>query len=391
MVREMFEEGIRLKAKHGADKVYDFSLGNPDLPPPDSFLRELERTVESCDGPGVHGYMPNGGWPYVREAVADYLTETNPEIGASFKGLHAILTVGAAGAMNCALKALLDPGDEVIVLAPFFMEYRFYADNHGGSVKVAQTDERFRPDPENVVRQVTSRTRAVIINTPNNPTGAIYDEGELKALGEAMEKASRTLAKPLFLISDEPYRKIAFKGATPPSVFACYRNTLAVTSFSKDLSIPGERLGYVAVSPLLEEAGILSDALVLANRILGSVNAPSLMQRAVKNVLRESSDLAVYERRSDIMAEGLTKAGYDLVRPQGTFYLFPRSPLEDDAAFTDILREELILAVPGSGFGRPGHFRLSLCVGEEAIRASLPRFAKAMEKARDVSRKGRET
>ncbi|MDR1081606.1 MAG: pyridoxal phosphate-dependent aminotransferase [Deltaproteobacteria bacterium] len=381
MVRKMFEEGIRLKAEHGKDKVFDYSLGNPDLPPPESFVNALRSAAVDGEAPGVHGYMPNGGWPDVREAVAEYLTAINPGLGVPFGGRHVVMTVGAAGAMNCVLKALLDPGDEVIALAPYFMEYGFYADNHGGVLKPIQTDEAFRPDPDRVLAAVTPRTRALIVNTPNNPTGAVYSEGELHALGEALDEAGRIAGRPVFLISDEPYRKIVFGGLEAPSVFSAYRHSIAVTSFSKDLSIPGERLGYAAVSPLVDGAEELVSALVLANRILGSVNAPSLMQRVVKGLLRDSADLSVYETRSGILAEALAEAGYELTRPQGTFYLFPRSPVPDDMGFAETLRDELILAVPGSGFGRPGHFRLSLCLDEKMIRKSIPAFTRARKRA----------
>ncbi|MDR1041847.1 MAG: pyridoxal phosphate-dependent aminotransferase [Deltaproteobacteria bacterium] len=382
MVRKMFEEGIRLKAEHGKGNVFDYSLGNPDLPPPESFINGLRDAVTGGEVSGVHGYMPNGGWPEVREAVAAYLTETNPGIKVPFAAEHAVMTVGAAGGMNCVFKAILDPGDEVIALAPYFMEYRFYVDNHGGLLKVAETDDRFRPVPDKVLAAVTPRTRAVIINTPNNPTGAVYTASELKSLGDALDEASKRLARPVLLVSDEPYRKIVFGGCAAPSVFEAYSHSIVVTSFSKDLSIPGERIGYAAINPAMEGAGELSGALVLANRILGSVNAPSLMQRVVKGILKDSAELGIYEGRSKILADALTDLGYELVRPQGTFYLFPKSPLEDDLAFTETLRRELILAVPGIGFARPGYFRLSLCLDGDMIVKSLTAFAKALARAK---------
>jgi aspartate aminotransferase len=382
MVRRMFEEGARLKAIHGEDWVYDYSLGNPDLPPPASFARALRYAAAEAGAPGYHGYMPNGGWPDVRDEVAAYLAEINRGLSARFTGENVVMTVGAAGAINCALKAILNPGDEVIVLAPYFMEYRFYVENHGGSIVVAETDDSFRPVPESVARAVTPRTRALIVNTPNNPTGAVYTAQELEALGEALSEAMRMYGRRVYLISDEPYRKIIFGGAKAPSVFGAYRISIVATSFSKDLSIPGERLGYAAVNPRLDGWEEVSAAMILANRILGSVNAPSLMQRTVKGLLRESAELGAYEARSMLLADALEAEGYGLVRPQGTFYLFPRSPLPDDLDFVELLREELVLAVPGIGFGRPGHFRLSLCLDEGKIRASLPSFARALANAR---------
>jgi aspartate aminotransferase len=380
LVRKMFEEGIKLKSEHGKDQVFDYSLGNPDLSPPESFTREI-RTASLDTTPGVHGYMPNGGWPDVRKAVAQHLTGEYPEIGRPFLASDVIMTVGAAGALNCVLKALLDPGDEVITLSPCFMEYLFYVDNHGGILRLAQTDRHFRPVPENVDALINEKTRVLLINTPNNPTGAVYTDTELKVLGELLTEANKKLPRPIFIVSDEPYRKIVFGGSTAPSVFAAYPYTIVVTSFSKDLSIPGERLGYAAVSPQACEDGELSDALTLCNRILGSVNAPSLMQRAVKGCLGDTADVAVYERRSRFLSDALSALGYVLTKPQGTFYLFPESPIPDDLAFTEILRGELVLAVPGSGFARPGYFRLSLCLDEAMIRRSVPAFARALGKA----------
>jgi aspartate aminotransferase len=261
------------------------------------------------------------------------------------------------------------------------MEYRFYVENHGGVLKVAETDALFRPVAENIIKAITPKTRAVIVNTPNNPTGAVYTLEELKALAGALEEAGKKLSKPIFLISDEPYRKIVFGGLKVPSVYDAYKYSIVVTSFSKDISIPGERLGYAAVNPLIEEVGDLCGALVLANRILGSVNAPSLMQRVVRHILPLSADLSQYEDRSRFAAEMLTNIGYELVKPDGTFYLFPKSPIPDDLEFVNILRETLILAVPGAGFGRPGYIRLSLCLNLNMIKASLSSFAKAAEKA----------
>jgi aspartate aminotransferase len=301
----------------------------------------------------------------------------------TFQEKDVVMTVGAGGGLNCVFKAILDPDDEVLVLAPCFMEYRFYVENHGGKLVTVETDSSFRPVHENIRKAVTDKTRAIIVNTPNNPSGAVYTEKELKTIGECLEEASARTGRPVFLISDEPYRKITFRGLIAPSIFKAYHCSLVVTSFSKDLSIAGERLGYVAANPAMEESDDLLAALVLANRILGSVNAPSLMQRVVKGLLKESADLSVYERRSKLLTEALQKAGYTLVKPEGTFYLFPRSPIPDDLKFTDILRDELILAVPGRGFGRSGHFRLSLCLDEALIQDSIPGFARALARAKE--------
>ncbi|MDR2458178.1 MAG: pyridoxal phosphate-dependent aminotransferase [Clostridiales Family XIII bacterium] len=381
LVRKMFETGVELKQKFGIESVFDYSLGNPDLPPPQSFSDNLQKIIRD-NRRGIHSYMPNGGWPEVRKTVAEYLTKTyREEIFQKFLSDHVIMTVGAAGALNCVLKTLLDPGDEVIVLSPFFMEYQFYVSNHSGILKIAETDKDFRPDILNIEKAITSKTRVVLINSPNNPTGTVYTAKELNNLGEILSKASKKLNKPIFLIADEPYRKIAFKGIKVPAVFAAYEYTIAVTSFSKDLSIPGERLGYIAVSPRIEEISELSLGLVLANRILGSVNAPSLFQLASMNLLEEMVDIKEYEKRSELLTMALKETGYSLIPPAGTFYLFPESPIPDDLEFTNILQEELILAVPGRGFNRKGYFRLSLCLDIEMIQKSIPLFAKARKKA----------
>ncbi|MDR2140667.1 MAG: pyridoxal phosphate-dependent aminotransferase [Deltaproteobacteria bacterium] len=380
MVRRMFEEGVKLKNAHGPSNVFDYSLGNPDLPPPTRFNQVTSDLLRDNE-PGSHGYMNNAGWLDVREKMAAYLTRT---IGQGLTepldpGL-VIMTVGAAGAMNIVLKAILNPGNSVVVLAPYFMEYNYYISNHGGEVTVAQTDLFFRPDLNNLSSKVTDKTAALIINSPNNPTGVIYTSEELTTIGQILSEASHKFGRPILLIADEPYRKLAFNNKTVPSVFPAYPYSVVVNSFSKDLSLAGERIGYAAINPEMPEGSALMEAMVLANRILGFVNAPSLAQKVVVELLEESVDLDIYHRRQELLIYELTRMGYDLVKPEGTFYLFPKSPLNDDLAFIDLLREQLILAVPGTGFGRPGYFRLSLCLSEEMIKASLTGFAKAISK-----------
>jgi aspartate aminotransferase len=382
MVRQMFEEGIKLKLQYGKDAVFDYSLGNPDLPPPASFKKALFLAATD-ERPGVHGYMPNAGIPEVRDEAAKYLTETHwDELNEIFYPGHVVMTIGAAGALNCAFKAILDPGDEVLALAPYFMEYAFYADNHGGVLRVAETDRSFRPDPQKVWEKITPKTKALLINTPTNPTGAVYTADELKSLGEVLAKAEARFKREILLISDEPYRKLVFGGKKAPSVFAAHPNTISCTSFSKDLSIPGERLGYLAVSPKMRGGDEAAAAIILANRILGGVNAPALAQRAVEHLFHGQANLGAYEERAGFLAERLLGMGYLLTRPEGAFYLFPQSPIPDDLVFTSLLREENILAVPGEGFCRPGHFRLSLCLDLKMIEKSLGGFSRALEKAR---------
>ena len=384
MVRQMFEEGRLLKIKYGRDSVFDYSLGNPDLEPPRAFRKALLEAVND-DRPGLHAYMPNAGITEVREEVAKYLTETHwDESNQIFYGSHVVMTVGAAGALNAVLKAVLDPGDEVIVLSPYFMEYGFYVDNHGGVLRTAETSRSFRPLPERIREAATRKTKALLINTPNNPTGAGYTAAELSGIAAALSECSQKFKRDIVLISDEPYRKITFQGKTAPSVFAAYPDAVLVTSFSKDLSIPGERLGYLAVSPRMRGGEDFLAAVTLSNRILGSVNAPALMQRAAASLLHEQADLEIYEERSAYLAGALKSRGYGLTEPEGTFYLFPESPIADDLVFTSLLREELILAVPGEGFGRSGFFRLSLCLDQNMIRKSLDGFSRALEKARNM-------
>lgn len=292
-IRKMFEEGTRLKAEHGAENVFDFSLGNPSLQPPDDFYRVLKETVAS-DQPGVHAYMPNTGYPQVCEAIAAYMST---EQQASLSGKEIIMTCGAAGALNAILKAVLDPEDEVITPVPCFVEYGFYAGNHGGVLKTVETNPDFSLNLEALAAAVNVKTKVVLINSPNNPTGQIYSKESLKALGQMLKDKSAELGRTLYLVSDEPYRKIIYDGAEVPSIFGCYANSIIATSYSKDLSIPGERLGFIAVNPAAEYKETLLGGMALANRILGFVNAPALMQRVVARLQGKSVDISVYARK----------------------------------------------------------------------------------------------
>jgi aspartate aminotransferase len=375
-IRRMFEEGAELKARLGADRVYDFTLGNPDLEPPPRFKEELLK-VASDPRPGQHSYMPNAGLLATRQALAAMLSHREP---LEFKPSDLILTCGAAGGLNVALKALLDPGDEVLILAPFFPEYFFYTENHGGVARVVETDGHFNINLNLLTKALSPRTRAVIINSPNNPTGQMYDAATLKELGRTLTHHAGSHGRPVYLLADEPYRHLVYDGLEVPSVFAAYRNTLLVTSFSKDLSIPGERLGYIAVSPRATGRGELEGAMVLANRILGFVNAPALMQRVVASLTDVTLDITPYARRRDLFCDVLASAGYKFLRPKGAFYLFPQAPGGDDLAFVETLKEENILAVPGQGFGRAGYFRLAFCVAESVIQAAAPGFVRARQR-----------
>ncbi|MEW6500020.1 MAG: pyridoxal phosphate-dependent aminotransferase [Thermodesulfobacteriota bacterium] len=373
-IRKMFEEGAKLKAQHGADQVCDFSLGNPDLPPPEQYLAAVEKVLTG-EKPGVHGYMANSGYPFVREAVARQIgSEQGMAVGAD----EILMTVGAAGALNVVMKALLDPGDEVIILAPFFVEYNFYIDNHGGVTKIVATAPDFSLDLAAIAAAITPKTKAILINSPNNPTGQIYSAAELAGLAAVLRKAPQTI----YLIADEPYRKIVYDHHTVPGVFTAYEKSIIVSSYSKDLSLPGERIGYIAVHPKIEGKGQLVGAMTLANRILGFVNAPAFMQRVVAELQGVTVDCSIYARRRALFCQVLQEAGYDFVPPKGAFYLFPKSPIADDAAFVGLLAEQRILGVPGRGFGLPGYFRLAFCVEDEVIARSAAGFKAAMAAAR---------
>ncbi len=377
-IRKMFEEGARLKKIYGAGNVFDFSLGNPNVPPPDVVRKKLV-DIASRHDPGMHGYMPNAGLLETRTAVAEHVSR---DLGANLGPDHIVVTCGAAGALNIVLKSLLDPGDEVLVPAPYFVEYGFYADNHGGTLRTVRTRDDFSLDPAALEAALGPATKVVLINSPNNPTGQIYSADELAELGSLLDRKSRAYGRTIYLVSDEPYRKIVYDRHAVPSVFSHYRHSLVVTSYSKDLSLPGERIGFVAVHPEAEDVERLLGALAMANRILGFVNAPGLMQRLIAQVQGATVDVALYQRKRDLLVEGLLRAGYELTVPLGAFYLFPRSPLPDDVEFVRLLQEENILTVPGSGFGGPGHFRIAYCVDEETIERSLPGFQRALERAR---------
>jgi len=377
-IRKMFEEGTRLKAAHGVENVFDFSLGNPNLKPPDKFRAALDAAVVSSIAEG-HGYMPNMGYPHVRKSVADFLSrEEQVQVSEN----DVIMTCGAAGALNVILKAILDPGDEVITPAPYFVEYKFYAENHGGSLRTVPTKADFTLDIRAISDVITEKTKAVLINSPNNPTGQVYSKESLDELGTLLRDKGEKLNRTLYLIADEPYRKIVYDGFEAPSIFNSYRESIIATSYSKDISIPGERIGYLAVNPQASFNEELMEGMALANRILGFVNAPGLMQRVVASLQGASVDISVYARKRDLLCQGLSDCGYEFVKPLGAFYLFPKTPVPDDVTFVKALQEELILVVPGSGFGGPGYFRIAFCVDDPTIINAMPGFKRVMEKFR---------
>ena len=367
-IRRMFEEGAALKAARGEANVFDFTLGNPYGDPPGPLADELAR-LAADPPPGLHRYMPNAGFPEVRRAVADSLARST---GLPFSGDHIVMSVGAAGAINVALRALLSPGDEVVVLAPYFVEYLFYIRNAGGVPVVVDTDARFQLDVAALGRALTPRTRAILLNTPNNPTGAVYPPEALDALERALAAAEGRSGAPVYVISDEPYRKVVFRGVEFVQPVTRIRNTVVAYSHSKDLNLPGERIGYLAVSPRAADAGEVAEACVFCNRVLGFVNAPAFFQLAVAKFQDLPADVSVYQANRDVLLAALGRAGIEVVPPGGAFYLFPKSPLPDEMAFVAAAREEGILVVPGSGFGRSGHFRLAYCVSPEMVERSVP-------------------
>ncbi|MDB4442772.1 pyridoxal phosphate-dependent aminotransferase [bacterium] len=373
MVKKMFEEGARLRAEHGPENVFDFSLGNPDVPPPPEFNRVLRELVNSDTL--NHGYTPNPGHPQVRQAVAEYLSS---EHGVKLSPDLILMTVGAAGALNAVVGALVNPGEEILVPAPYFLGYDHYAFMTGAVLKTAPTDTRFHLDIAALEAAITKDTRVMLINSPNNPTGAVYSAEELADLGAMLDRASQKNGRRIYLVSDEPYRKIIYDG-TVPSVFQAYPHSIVVSSYSKELSLAGERIGYLAVHPDAEDAGLVAGAAIVVNTMI-CVNAPSMLQLAIAQLQGVTVDVSIYQRRRDMFCEGLAAAGYEFNIPEGAFYLFPKSPIADDVQFLNILKKELILAVPGVAFGAPGYFRLSYAVPDSTITGSFKGFKRALEK-----------
>jgi aspartate aminotransferase len=373
-IRRMFEEGNRLRAQHGKDAVIDLSLGNPELEPPRAFFDALRAAVEEdAVRPGLHRYMPNVGFAETRAAVA---VQLSAESGLAVEADDVVMSVGAAGGLNVVMKSILEPGDEVIVLAPYFPEYEFYVGNHGGVPLAVPSAPDFGIDLAAVERALArpgARVRALILNSPNNPTGHVLRAEEIAALGDLL----RARAPQVYLVSDEPYRRLLFGGRRYAGVLGPYARAIVVGSHSKDLALPGERIGFIALSPAMEaaERRELIAAMAFVTRTLGFVNAPALMQRVVRGLQGVSVDPKEYEERRDLICHALARAGYDLVWPEGAFYAFPRSPEPDDVRFVTRLAERLVLTVPGSGFGTPGYFRISFCMAKETIARALPVFA----------------
>ena len=373
-IRAMFEEGNRLKALYGEDKVFDFSIGNPNVPAPDCVQETIIDLVKNMDPVVLHGYMNNAGFEDVRQSIAESL---NRRFGTNFAAKNLIMTVGAASGLNITFKALLNPGDEVIVFAPYFLEYGAYVKNYDGVlVEVSPDTSTFQPNLEEFKSKINEKTKAVIVNNPHNPTGVVYSEDTIKKLAAILEEKEKDVGNPIYLISDEPYRELAYDGGEVPYLTKYYKDTIVGYSYSKSLSLPGERIGYVVIPDELDGSDEVIQAATIANRILGSVNAPSLIQKVVGRCVDAAVNVEYYDRNRKTLYEGLTKLGFECVKPQGAFYLFVKSPTKDEKEFVEAAKKYNILMVAGSSFACPGYVRLSYCVSYESIQNSLPEFAK---------------
>ncbi|MCK5539820.1 MAG: pyridoxal phosphate-dependent aminotransferase [Deltaproteobacteria bacterium] len=375
-IRKMFEEGALLKAQYGVDQVCDFTLGNPDVAAPDAVEEELVKIVRE-PAHLKYGYMPNAGYPETKAAVADFLAGEQ-QVVVNPQGI--VMTCGAGGALNVIFKAILNPGDEVITPSPFFVEYNFYVDNHSGVLRSIAPAAGFALDLDGIEAAINEKTAAVIINSPNNPSGVIFSAEQIADLGRLLTLKSSELGRTIYLISDEPYRKLVYDGLTVPPIFPAYRNSIIANSYSKELSLAGERIGFLALHPDADDFDQLINGFVFTNRILGFVNAPGLMQRLIARLQGVTVDVNIYQRKRDRLYQGLVEAGFEVAKPQGAFYLFPRSPLTDDVEFVRELQQYRILAVPGSGFSGPGFFRLAYCVDDATIERSLPLFKEVGKK-----------
>lgn len=376
-IRAMFVEGKEMAEKFGAENVYDFSLGNPATPAPAAFNQTLKDLVDEVDSLELHGYMENAGYGDVRAAIAENL---NRRFGTKFDAHNLIMTVGAAGGLNIIFKTILDPGDEVIVFAPFFGEYRQYAANFDAEIVAVNPDlETFQPDMADFEAKITAKTKALIVNTPNNPTGVIYKPETMEQIGAILEKKQKEFGHDIYLISDEPYRELVYDGNSEDFLTKYYKNTIVGYSFSKSLSLPGERIGYVVVPDEASDSELLLRGMEISNRTLGFVNAPSMIQKAVARCLEEKTDVNFYDENRKMLYEGLTKLGFTCIKPEGAFYLWVKSPVADEEAFVNEGKKLHLLMVKGSAFGCPGFVRLAYCVSHETIKNSLPAFAKLAE------------
>ena len=376
-IRMMFEEGNKLAAKYGRENVFDFSLGNPNVPAPQEVEDSILETLKEEDSTFIHGYMSNSGFEDVREAIAQSL---NKRFDTHFNYTNIVMTVGAAGGLNTILKTIINPGDEVLTFAPFFGEYRNYVSNFGGKlVAVSPDTATFQPKFDEFEKLINKNTKAVIVNNPNNPTGVVYSEDTIKKLAKIMEDKQKELGIEIFLIADEPYRELAYDGVQVPYLTKYYANTIVGYSYSKSLSLPGERIGYLVIPSEMDESANVFQAATIANRVLGCVNAPSLMQRVIKRCVDANVNLEAYDRNRNLLYNGLKECGFSCIKPEGAFYLFVKSPVENEKEFCEVCKQYNVLVVPGSSFACPGYVRIAYCVSYGQIERSLPAFRKIAE------------
>lgn len=372
-IRKMFEEGEKLRGVYGADKVFDFSIGNPNFEPPKE-VKEVLKEIVLKDEKGSHRYMNNAGFDDVRGVIANRIEK---ESGVILNSSNIVMTCGAAGGLNVVLKTILNPDEEVIAFSPYFVEYGFYVDNHGGKLVVVPTEsDVFQPSVEVLSKYINEKTKAIIINSPNNPTGVIYSEETLSLIANLIEEKEKEFNSTIFIISDEPYTKIVYDNVIVPSIMKIFKTAIIVNSFSKSLALPGERIGYIAASSNIENVDLLMNGLVFCNRTLGFVNAPAIFQKVVSKAIDANVDVDQYKLRRDMLYNILVEAGFSVIKPQGAFYLFPKAPIADDVEFAKRALKYNILVVPGSGFGYPGYFRLSYCVDLSTIENSKEAFIK---------------
>lgn len=372
-VRQMFEEGNRLRAKYGKENVFDFSIGNPDAPTPPEINQAIKDIVDETPAMELHGYMSNAGYEDVRETIAQHINRLQ---GTDFSKKNIVMTVGAASALNIALKTILNPGEEVVIFTPYFLEYDWYVKNYDGVVVQCKTDENFMPDMERLAKCITEKTRAVLINSPHNPTGVVYSEEVIRGIAEVMDRKQKEYNRAIFLIADEPYRELVYDGVEVPYVTKYYNNTFVVYSYSKSLSLPGERIGYLVIPSEMEESDLVIDTVAAVNRISGAVNAPAIQQKLIGRCVDAQVNIDYYDRNRMALYGGLTECGFECVMPQGTFYLFMKSPVEDAAEFCAAAKKYNILMVNGKSFMAPGYVRLAYCVSYETIVNSMDGFKK---------------
>lgn len=373
-IRTMFEEGDKMRAQFGAENVFDFSLGNPDAPVPEEVKQAVMDILNEEKPAEIHGYMNNAGFEDVRAKIADHINE---EQGTAFSHRNILMTVGAASGINVALKTILNPGEEVVIFTPYFLEYNWYVNNFDGVVVQSPTyEDTFQPDLNAFEEKITNKTRVVLVNSPHNPTGVVYSEETIRGIANILERKQEKFGREIFILADEPYRELAYDGVKVPYITKYYSNTIVAYSYSKSLSLPGERIGYLVIPSELQESRLVFDTAANANRIIGCVNAPSLQQKVIGRCVDAKVDLDYYDKNRNALYHGLTECGFECIKPEGAFYLFVKSPVKDEAEFCAAAKKYNILMVPGSAFAGPGYVRLAYCVSHETIVNSLPAFRK---------------